>query len=91
VDPEDPRIPVEAGLVYEDRREYSRALDSYLKAVDIDSSSLQAHYRAGILLRTLKTYRKAGEMLKRAAELAPTNQDVMHQLAAVRALELVHG
>ncbi len=91
VDPEDPRIPVEAGLVYEDRREYSRALDSYLKAVDIDSSSLQAHYRAGILLRTLKAYRKAGEMLKRAAELAPANQEVMHQLAAVRALELVHG
>ena len=91
VDPEDPRIPVEAGLVYEDRREYSRALDSYLKAVDIDSNSLQAHYRAGILLRTLKAYRKAGEMLKRAAELAPANQDVMHQLAAVRALELVHG
>ncbi len=91
VDPEDPRIPIEAGLVYEDRREYSRALDSYLKAVEIDSNSLQAHYRAGILLRTLKAYRKAGEMLKRAAELAPANQEVMHQLAAVRALELVHG
>jgi len=91
MDSEDPRIPVEAGLVYEDRREYSRALDSYLKAVDIDSNSLQAHYRAGILLRTLKAYRKAGEMLKRAAELAPANQEVMHQLAAVRALELVHG
>jgi tetratricopeptide (TPR) repeat protein len=90
-DPEDPRIPVEAGLVYEDRREYTRALDSYLKAVEIDSNSLQAHYRAGILLRTLKAYRKAGEMLKRAAELAPANQEVMHQLAAVRALELVHG
>jgi tetratricopeptide (TPR) repeat protein len=91
VDAEDPRIPIEAGLVYEERREYSRALDSYLKAVEIDSDSLQAHYRAGILLRTLKAYRKAGEMLKRAAELAPANQEVMHQLAAVRALELVHG
>ena len=91
VDSEDPRIPIEAGLVYEDRREFTRALDSYLKAVEIDTNSLQAHYRAGILLRTLKAYRKAGEMLKRAAELAPTNQEVMHQLAAVRALELVHG
>ena len=90
-DPEDPRIPIEAGLVYEDRRDYSRALDSYLKAVEIDPDSLQAHYRAGLLLRTLKAYRKAGEMLKRAAELAPANQEVMHQLAAVRALELVHG
>ncbi|MFQ5942067.1 MAG: tetratricopeptide repeat protein [Anaerolineales bacterium] len=90
-DPDDARIPVEAGLVYEDRREYPRALDSYLKAVEIDPNSLQAHYRAGLLLRTLKAYRKAGEMLKRAAELAPANQEVMHQLAAARALELVHG
>ncbi|MFV1858368.1 MAG: tetratricopeptide repeat protein [Anaerolineales bacterium] len=90
-DPEDSRVPIEAGLVYEDRRDYSRALDSYLKAVEIDPNSLQAHYRAGLLLRTLKAYRKAGEMLKRAAELAPTDQGVMHQLAAVRALELVHG
>ena len=89
--PEDPRIPIEAGLVYEDRREFSRALDSYLKAVEIDSNSLQAHFRAGVLLRTLKAYRKAGEMLKRATELAPADQEVMHQLAAVRALELVHG
>ncbi|GMR10927.1 MAG: hypothetical protein BMS9Abin28_1751 [Anaerolineae bacterium] len=90
-DPEDSRVPIEAGLVYEDRRDYSRALDSYLKAVEIDPNSLQAHYRAGLLLRTLKAYRKAGEMLKRAAELAPADQGVMHQLAAVRALELVHG
>jgi hypothetical protein len=30
-------------------------------------------------------------LLKRAAELAPVDQDVLHQLAAVRALELVHG
>lgn len=90
-DAEDPRIPIETGLIYEDRRDYSRALESYLKAVEIDPNSLQAHYRAGLLLRTLKAYRKAGEMLKRAAELAPADQGVMHQLAAVRALELVHG
>jgi hypothetical protein len=39
----------------------------------------------------LKAYPQAGQMLKRAAELAPVDRDVMHQLAAVRALELVHG
>ena len=90
-DPNDPRVPVEAGMVYEDRRDYSRALDSYDKALEIEPDNLQAHYRAGLLLRSLKAYRKAGEMLKRAAELAPADQNVMHQLAAVRALELVHG
>jgi tetratricopeptide (TPR) repeat protein len=78
-------------LVYEDRREFARALDWYRKAIALDPDRLEAFYRAGVLLRTLKAYRKAGEMLKRAAELAPVNQDVLHQLAAVRALELVHG
>ncbi len=89
--PHDPRLAVETGLVHEDRREYSRALDAYREAIEIDPTCLQAYYRAGMLLRTLKAYRRAGEMLKQAAELAPINKDVMHQLAAVRALELVHG
>jgi tetratricopeptide (TPR) repeat protein len=89
--PTDPRIYVETGKVFEDRREYSRALDSYRKAIAIDSGALEAFYRAGVLLRSLKSYKNAGELLKRAAELAPVDQDVLHQLAAVRALELVHG
>jgi tetratricopeptide (TPR) repeat protein len=89
--PSDARLPVETGLVHEDRREYSRALDAYREAIEMDADCLEAYYRAGILLRTLKAYRRAGEMLKHAAELAPINKDVLHQLAAVRALELVHG
>ncbi len=89
--PNDPRIYVETGKVYEDRREFARALDSYRKAIALDSGAMEAFYRAGVLLRSLKAYRNAGELLKRAAELAPVNQDVLHQLAAVRALELVHG
>ena len=89
--PTDSRVCIETGLVYEDRREFARALDWYRKAIALDPDRLEAFYRAGVLLRTLKAYRKAGEMLKRAAELAPVNQDVLHQLAAVRALELVHG
>jgi tetratricopeptide (TPR) repeat protein len=89
--PNDPRFPVEIGMVHEDRREYSRALDAYREAIELDTDCLEAFYRAGLLLRTLKAYRRAGEMLKHAAELAPINKDVLHQLAAVRALELVHG
>ena len=91
VAPNDPRIQIETGKVYEDRREFSRALDSYRKAISLDPAALEALYRAGVLLRSLKAYKNAGELLKRAAELAPVNQDVLHQLAAVRALELVHG
>ena len=90
-DPNDPRLSIETGLVYEDRREYARALDAYQKAIEMDPECIDAYYRAGLLLRTLKAYRRAGDMLRHAAELAPVDQAVMHQLAAVRALELVHG
>ena len=89
--PADPRVPLEQGVVYEERRDYRRALESYRRAIELDNRTTQAFYRSGLVLKVLKAYPQAGQMLKRAAELAPVDRDVMHQLAAVRALELVHG
>lgn len=89
--PGDPRVSLEQGLVYEDRRDYRRALEAYRRAIELDKRCTQAYYRSGLVLKQLKSYPQAGQMLKRAAELAPVDRDVMHQLAAVRALELVHG
>ncbi len=82
---------MELGQVHEERREFPLALQAYQHAIDLDDSCTDAYYRSGMVLRTLKAYREAGQMLKRAAELAPVDRDVLHQLAAVRALELVHG
>ena len=87
----DPQIAVEIGRLHEDRRELKRALDAYERAIDLDPTNADAHFRAGLVLKGLKAYQQSGAMLKRAAELNPRNPDVLHQLAAVRALELVHG
>jgi tetratricopeptide (TPR) repeat protein len=87
----DPSVAVEIGHLHEDRRELKRALDAYERAIDLDPSNAEAHYRAGLVLKNLKAYEQAGAMLKRAVELNPRSPDVLHQLAAVRALELVHG
>ncbi len=84
-------LALEQGLVHEARREYPQALKAYERAIDLDEACMKAYYRSGVVLRTLKAYREAGQMLKRAAELAPIDREVLHQLAAVRALELVHG
>jgi tetratricopeptide (TPR) repeat protein len=89
--PNDPRMPLEQGMVYEDRRDYRRALESYRRAIELDNRCTQAYFRSGLVLKLMKSYPQAGQMLKRAAELAPIDREVMHQLAAVRALELVHG
>ncbi len=44
-----------------------------------------------MILKKMKAYPEAGLMLKQAASLNPHDPDILHQLAAVRALELVHG
>lgn len=89
--PGDSRVAVEVGRVHEERREFKRALDAYQRAIEIDPAFAPAHFRAGLMLKDLKAYTQAGRMLKRAVELNPTDPDALHQLAAVRALELVHG
>ncbi len=82
---------MELGQVYEDRREYKRSLDSYQRAIELDTDSAPAHFHAGLVLKNIKAYPQAGHMFQRAVELNPKDPDALHQLAAVRALELVHG
>jgi tetratricopeptide (TPR) repeat protein len=85
------RVSFEIGRVYEERREFKRSLDAYQQVIDLDPTHGQAHYRAGLVLKQIKAYPQAGKMLKRAVELNPKDPEALHQLAAVRALELVHG
>jgi tetratricopeptide (TPR) repeat protein len=86
----DYRLPVEMGRVYEARRDHSSALRWYQQAISQNPHNAEAYYRAGYVLKALKAYPQAGKMLKRAVDLDPKNTEAHHQLAAVRALELVH-
>lgn len=86
----DSRLPVEMGRVYEARRDHSSALRCYQEAISQNPHNAEAFYRAGYVLKQLKAYPQAGKMLKRAVDLDPKNTEAHHQLAAVRALELVH-
>jgi tetratricopeptide (TPR) repeat protein len=90
-DPTNPKVLLELGQLYEDRRQYNAALDTYQRALSIDSQCVKAYFRAGLVLKQLKSYADAAAMLNKAVELEPNNPDSHHQLAAVRALELVHG
>jgi tetratricopeptide (TPR) repeat protein len=89
--PRDARLALELGQVYEERRDFKRSLDEYVRAIELDPTSTQAHYRGGLMLKNMKAYTQAGQLLKRAVELNPKDPEALHQLAAVRALELVHG
>lgn len=82
---------IELGRIHEERRELDHALDAYEQAIGLNQSSAEAHFRAGLVLKNLKAYARAGRMLKRAVDLNPKDPEAFHQLAAVHALELVHG
>ncbi len=82
---------IELGKAYEARREYGRALEQFRRAIAVDPGSAAAHFHAGAALRSIKDYPQASRMFERAVELDPKDANALHQLAAVRALELVHG
>ncbi|HKZ55892.1 MAG TPA: tetratricopeptide repeat protein [Anaerolineales bacterium] len=90
-DPHNSMIQIELGRVHEARREIGRGLESYRRAIELEPRSSEAHFCAGLVLKSLKSYSQAAQMLQRAVELNPKDPSALHQLAAVRALELVHG
>ncbi|MEW6566991.1 MAG: tetratricopeptide repeat protein [Chloroflexota bacterium] len=89
--PAHPAIFAELGRIYHERRELSQALDAFQHAISLDQTSTEAHFQAGLIYKQLKAYAQAGRMFKKAVELNPKNAEAFHQLAAVNALELVHG
>jgi superkiller protein 3 len=89
--PSNPSVLLELGRIYEERREFGRALKTYQNVLNIDPENGQAHFRAGLMLKQQKAYSRAAQMFERAVTLDSKDSDAFHQLAAVRALELVHG
>lgn len=91
LNPSAPEVHLELGAIYENRREVNEALQAYQKAISLNQRSSEAHFRAGVVLKGLKSYSQAARMFRRAVDLDPKDAAAAHQLAAVRALELVHG
>ncbi len=89
--PADAAVWTELGSTYAARREMNQALESFQRAITLDPSSGKAHFLAGLMYKQLKAYAQAGRMFKKAVELNPKDSEAFHQLAAVNALELVHG
>lgn len=90
-EPENPNLPGEIGQVYEARRETDAALDAYLRAISMNAQDIGSSMRAGLILKGLKSYGHAAEMFERVVKARPKDANALHQLAAVRALQLVHG
>jgi Tfp pilus assembly protein PilF len=67
----DPRLAgasFQLGIVFEDRRDLARAVDSYKAAINADPQLREAHYRLA------QIYRRSGERAKAEQELAAYNR-----------------
>jgi tetratricopeptide (TPR) repeat protein len=84
-------IACEKGIVYEERRELDLAIDAYNRALAINSHDPDTVIRAGLLLKQMKAYEESAALLERGTELIPNDANLHQQLAAVRALQFVHG
>lgn len=89
--PQNPAVYYELGRVYEERRQHARALEAFQESLRWDGVNAKALFHTGLILKQLKAYQDAGQMFERAVEINPRDPDALHQLAAVRALQLVHG
>lgn len=89
--PDDHHVSLELGMVHHARRQWREALAAYQHAIETREDSAAAHFQAGMIFKTLKAYPRAARMLQRAVDLNPDDSEALHQLAAVQALELVHG
>jgi len=89
--PVDARISRELGEVHNARRQYTQALDAYLHAITLDPKEAATYKQAGLILKVLKSYGQAADMFEKSISINPVDPETLHQLAAVRALQLVHG
>ena len=91
VAPANPALAMELGMVFEERRENEQAARCYERASSLEPGNPESYFRTGLLYKDMKRYDDAVAQFKQAAELAPMDADIHHQLAAVHALQLVHG
>jgi len=89
--PSEAGIAIELGKTYVDRREFPRALEAFQSAISLNPKSATAYFGTAMVHKELKNYREASDQLSKTLDLNPNDPEAHHQLAAVRALALVHG
>jgi tetratricopeptide (TPR) repeat protein len=82
---------LELGRAHQDRRQQAVALQIYNQASRVDPKDPRPYYHAGLALKESKDYLGAESMLRRSAELAPSDLNIHRQLGAIVALNLVHN
>lgn len=81
---------IELARTYQERRDYTKAISIYEQAISEMPNDYRPYYQLGIALKDSKDYRGAENMLRKAAELSKDDVNVLRQLGAIIAINLVH-
>nr|HPL81606.1 tetratricopeptide repeat protein [Anaerolineaceae bacterium] len=82
---------LELGQSYEDQRLNEQALKTYNKAIEQVSKDPRAYVHAANAYKASRDFRSAELMLQKAAQLAPSDQSIRRQLAAIVAQNLLNN
>jgi tetratricopeptide (TPR) repeat protein len=82
---------LELARTYEERRQPDRAMEVYQQALALSPKDHELYFRAGLLLKEMKDYAGAEEMMRWAMELDPNNLTYRRQWGAIAAMNLIHA
>jgi tetratricopeptide (TPR) repeat protein len=82
---------IELGKTYQERRDLEKAIDAFQKGSQANQSDPRPYYHAGLALKDCKDYSAAEIMLKQAKKYAPDDVNIIRQLGAVTALNLINN
>jgi tetratricopeptide (TPR) repeat protein len=82
---------IELGKTYLERRDLEKAIDVFQKGSRANQSDPRPYYHAGLALKECKDYSGAEMMLKEAKKYAPDDVNIIRQLGAVTALNLINN
>ncbi len=82
---------LEMARTYQERRDFTKAISIYEKSIETAPKDYRGYYHLGLVLRDSKDYRGAEKMLRKASELAKDDVNILRQLGAIIALNLVHN
>jgi len=72
----------ESSYILDVRQKTKNALEAYLKAIELDSLHVNAHYRIGVILNANGGYKEAIRHLTTALDKMPENTSIMLQLGS---------
>ena len=81
---------LELAKTHEARRDYARAVSVYEQAIDLMPRDHRPYYHLGLAYKDARDYKKAEGVLRKAAELSKDDVNVLRQLGAIIAINLVH-